>query len=104
MRCWSTCAFKRRPRAQKPARGTSGLHRGGMGEVGLHAERGIWPGRSAGMVLTLAASLLACAARAEPPSAAESRAFIDKLWPAAQVRGISRTVFERATADFLPDP
>jgi membrane-bound lytic murein transglycosylase B len=75
-----------------------------MGEVGLHAERGIWPGRSAGMVLTLAASLLACAARAEPPSAAESRAFIEKLWPAAQVRGISRTVFERATADFLPDP
>ena len=56
------------------------------------------------LVLALAASILACAARAEPNSATETRAFVDKLWPAAQARGISRALFERATADFIPDP
>ena len=52
----------------------------------------------------LAVSVLACVARAEPPSAVEARAFIEKLWPTAQARGISRPLFERATADFVPDP
>jgi membrane-bound lytic murein transglycosylase B len=56
------------------------------------------------LVLALAVSILACAARAEPPSTVEARAFIDKLWPTAQARGISRALFERATADFIPDP
>jgi membrane-bound lytic murein transglycosylase B len=42
--------------------------------------------------------------RAEPQAAVEARAFLERLWPAAQVRGISRTLFEQATADFLPDP
>ena len=74
-----------------------------MGDVGLHAERAIRP-RSVGVALALATFLLACTAHAEPPSAAESQAFIEKLWPAAQARGISRPVFESATADFLPDP
>jgi len=32
------------------------------------------------------------------------RAFIETLWPAAQAHGIARPLFERATADFLPDP
>jgi membrane-bound lytic murein transglycosylase B len=56
------------------------------------------------LALALAASILAGAARAEPNSAVEARAFLDKLWPAAQARGISRALFERATADFSPDP
>ena len=75
-----------------------------MGDVGLHAERTIWPG-SVGVALALTVSLLACAARAEPPSAAEPHGPSSRSsWPAAQARGISRTVFERATADFQPDP
>jgi membrane-bound lytic murein transglycosylase B len=55
--------------------------------------------------LAAAAVCLAPAARAEPPPvAAEARAFVETLWPAAQARGIARPVFERATAGFVPDP
>ncbi len=43
-------------------------------------------------------------ARAQSPTAAEAQAFIETLWPAAQGRGISRSVFEGATAGLLPDP
>ena len=70
----------------------------------LHVSRHIRPRRRAAVALALATSAFACVARAEPPSAVEARAFIDKLWPAAQARGIVRPLFERATADFLPDP
>jgi membrane-bound lytic murein transglycosylase B len=42
--------------------------------------------------------------RAEPPAAVEARAYLERLWPAAQARGITRPLFERATADFVPDP
>ncbi len=56
------------------------------------------------VALALAAWAFAPGARAEPPSAAEARAFIEKLWPVAQARGISRPLFERATDAFIPDP
>ena len=70
----------------------------------LHVRRHIRSRGRAAVALALATSAFACVARAEPPSAVEARAFIDKLWPAAQARGIVRPLFERATADFLPDP
>jgi peptidoglycan lytic transglycosylase B len=57
----------------------------------------------AGLALGLAALALGSDARAEPPAAADARAFVETLWPAAQARGISRPVFERALRDFLPD-
>jgi len=53
----------------------------------------------------LAAEL--CAApivRAEPAATADAQAFFERLWPAAQARGISRGLFERAAAGFVPDP
>jgi membrane-bound lytic murein transglycosylase B len=72
--------------------------------VRLHARRHTRQRGCAVVALALVASAFAYVARAEPPSAVEARAFIEKLWPAAQARGISLPLFERATADFLPDP
>jgi len=46
---------------------------------------------------------LAPALRAQSSSVAELRTFVESLWPAAHARGISRTVFERATAGLVPD-
>jgi membrane-bound lytic murein transglycosylase B len=43
-------------------------------------------------------------ARAEPMAAADVQAFIAVLWPVAQARGIKRPVFDRAMAEFQPDP
>jgi membrane-bound lytic murein transglycosylase B len=56
----------------------------------------------AGLVSALA--ILGPARAEQPASAAEAQAFIETLWPAAQARGIARSVFERATAGFVPDP
>jgi peptidoglycan lytic transglycosylase B len=47
----------------------------------------------------------AAAAGAEPASVSdEVRGQIDRLWPAAQARGISRALFERFASGFVPDP
>ena len=58
--------------------------------------------------VALAAAALAVgsapAARAQPPAAAEQQAFFERLWPAAQARGISRALLERTAAGFAPDP
>jgi membrane-bound lytic murein transglycosylase B len=72
--------------------------------VRLHVRRHARPRGCAVVALALAACAFAYVAHAEPPSTVEARAFIEKLWPAAQARGISRSLFERATADFVPDP
>ncbi len=51
---------------------------------------------------------LAAAAQADPRAAAvvvgDPRGQLDALWPAAHARGISRSVFDRFTADFVLDP
>jgi membrane-bound lytic murein transglycosylase B len=43
-------------------------------------------------------------ARAEPGTAVDVQAFVAALWPAAQARGVARAVFDRAMAEFRPDP
>ena len=55
-------------------------------------------------LLALAAGLLVHPLCAQAQDAGALRAFLDKLWPVAQTRGISRPVFDRATADLVPDP
>ena len=77
---------------------------GGTADVRLHVRRYTRLRGCAVVALALAASAFAPFARAEPPSTAEARAFIEKLWPVAQARGISRPLFERATDTFIPDP
>ena len=77
---------------------------GGTADVRLHVKRYTRLRGCAVVALALAASAFAPFARAEPPSAAEARAFIEKLWTVAQARGISRPLFERATDTFIPDP
>jgi len=54
--------------------------------------------------MALAALGAAGAGRAEQQPGSEVRTFLERLWPAAQTRGITRDTFERATAGFLPDP
>lgn len=70
----------------------------------LHVRGHTLPLCCAVVALALAAAVYVHTAHAEPLSTVEARAFIEKLWPAAQARGISRPLFERATADFVPDP
>ena len=50
----------------------------------------------------LADSRLAAISTEEPRAAPQGQ--LDALWPAANARGISRSVFERYTADFILDP
>jgi membrane-bound lytic murein transglycosylase B len=57
-----------------------------------------------GIVLSLTALGFARDARAEPTAAPDAGAFVATLWPTAQARGVSRTVFERAMAAFRADP
>jgi membrane-bound lytic murein transglycosylase B len=57
---------------------------------------------AAGFVV--AATWTAPAAGADPPGGAEMRAFLKGIWPAARARGVSRTVFEKATINLALDP
>ncbi len=58
----------------------------------------------AALVSVLAAAGAGQVARAEPQAGAEAQAFFETLWPAAQRSGISRALFERATAGVVADP
>lgn len=58
--------------------------------------------RSIVCAAALAAGGLAQSARADTTT--DARRFLDELWPAARAQGIARTVFDRATASFVPDP
>ena len=95
--CWPTEALLEHVRVKTPAKGAEAGKGGTRGEQWTAGSTlaspwrwryRSWPARHAPSRTPLA----------------EARAFIDKLWPAAQARGISRALFERATADFIPDP
>src|SRR5438046_606994 len=69
------------------------------------SSRYSWPRRIAALVFAAAVVVWPMSTpRAEPLATAESQAFFESLWPAAQARGISRALFERAAAGFVPDP
>jgi membrane-bound lytic murein transglycosylase B len=58
----------------------------------------------AGLIFGLAALGFARDAGAEPQAGADAQAWVAALWPAAQARGVSRPVFDRALGAFAPDP
>ena len=107
--CWPTEALLDHVRAKAPEKGASRARaptpaRGETADV--RRNRRQLGGR--GSLRQPSAWRQSCArrpiVRAEPAASADAQAFFERLWPAAQARGISRPVFERAAAGFVPDP
>ena len=75
--------------------------------MGLAFNNSVRAWLAAAMLLPAVAAM-APAALADPRAAAvvigDPRGQLDALWPAAHARGISRSVFDRFTADFVLDP